>query len=57
MTRICLSGYAMFHPSLVEDTWDFDEICLGKDGKTLLEEVLSFYSFDPCHDFLVKYMW
>ena len=46
MTRLALQGYVMFHPSLVEDTWDFDEICLGKDGKTLLEETLSFYSFD-----------
>ena len=57
MTRICLSGYAMFHPGLVEDTWDFDEIYLMKNGNTNLEEVLSFYSFDTCHDFLLKYIW
>ena len=57
MTRICLSGYAMFHPSLVEDTWDFDDIYLMKNGNTNLEEVLSFYSFDTCHDFLLKYIW
>ena len=45
------------HPGLVEDTWDFDDIYLMKNGNTNLEEVLSFYSFDTCHDFLIKYIW
>ena len=57
MTRLALQCYVMFHPGLVEDTWDFDDIYLTKNGNTNLEEVLSFYSFDTCHDFLLKYIW